>query len=351
MTFLKILLLPFTFLYGILMDFRNHLYDIGYKRSFRFQTHLINVGNLTVGGTGKTPHIEYLIRLLKDKYPLTTLSRGYGRRTSGFILAHEGIAVKDLGDEPSQFYQKFYKEINVAVGEERALAIPCILFEVPATEVILLDDAFQHRAVVPDVNILLSDYYRPFYEDLPLPSGRLRERRRGAERADIIIVSKCPHSISEDEMQVMKSRIFKYSRPGIPVFFTGLEYGTPLPVFENTLFRFTNNIFLFSGIAQMQSLNAYLFKNFNVLGYKKFNDHHDYKPEDIQKILKEFNAFAIHNKCLITTEKDMVKLRQPHLGILLKDIPIFYLPIRVCFLNGKQQFDEIILNAAGKNNN
>jgi tetraacyldisaccharide 4'-kinase len=196
MPVLRILLLPVAWLYEGITRLRNWLYDKGYKKSTSFPLPVISVGNLTVGGTGKTPHVEYLVRLLKDQRQLVTLSRGYGRQTKGFLIADEQANAATIGDEPMQFYQKFGHQIKVAVGEKRVPAIEQILRLYPKTEIILLDDAFQHRAVRPCFSILLSDYHRPFYTDFVLPAGRLRESRKGAGRADAVIFSKCPQNLS-----------------------------------------------------------------------------------------------------------------------------------------------------------
>ena len=192
---LKFLLYPFSLLYGLITDFRNVLFDKGFKSQTGFDIPIINVGNLTVGGTGKSPQIEYLIRLLADTYQVASLSRGYGRKTKGYILADEHANAEQIGDEPMQFFQKFGSKISVVVSEKRVEGVQQLLQEKPTTELILLDDAYQHRYITPSFNILLMDYHRPFYEDLTFPAGRLRERRRGANRADCIVVSKCPENL------------------------------------------------------------------------------------------------------------------------------------------------------------
>lgn len=189
--FLKIILAPFTLLYQSITSIRNKLYDSGKWHSATFNLPVINVGNLNVGGSGKTPHIEYIIALLRSQYKIATLSRGYGRKTKGFLIASESSSVTEIGDEPAQIKDKF-PDIIVSVGEDRLLAIPQLLRKYPDTDVILLDDAFQHRSVRPGLNILLTTFDKPFYEDHVLPLGRLRESPQGYKRADIIIVTKCP---------------------------------------------------------------------------------------------------------------------------------------------------------------
>ena len=206
LNYLKILLYPFSLLYGLVMWTRNRLYDNKVLNAVEFDLPVIAVGNLSVGGTGKTPHVEYLIRLLKDRFHIATLSRGYNRRTKGYLLADENSTASQLGDEPMQFHQK-YPDISVCVGEERMLAIPQLLMERPDTQTILLDDAFQHRSVKPGMNIMITDYSRRFTKDHVVPFGRLREGRKGYERANCIIVSKCPPHLSETEKNAIRQEI------------------------------------------------------------------------------------------------------------------------------------------------
>jgi tetraacyldisaccharide 4'-kinase len=220
---LRILLFPITIIYWMVTALRNHLFDINYSRSFQFEPHVINIGNLSVGGSGKTPTVEYLIRLLKDKYVLATLSRGYRRTTKGFRLADQNDNYLSIGDEPFQYYSKFGHQVSVAVGEDRALAIPSILLERDNTQVILLDDAYQHRTVKPDLNILLTEFKKPFTSDYVLPSGRLRESRNGARRADIVLVTKCPEYVDASVQERLAQEIRKYSGPEVPVFFTRIR--------------------------------------------------------------------------------------------------------------------------------
>ena len=195
MKLLRWLFFPVSILYGLAMRFRNHLYDIGKKPQVEFDRVVISVGNLSMGGTGKTPMVEYLIRLLKADYKLATLSRGYRRKTRGYRMANAEDNAITIGDEPFQYYRKFGNEISVCVGEERVIAIPSAIMENEDIELFLLDDAYQHRKVARDFNILLSDYNQPFYTDYILPTGDLREPRKGAKRADCVIVTKCPDAL------------------------------------------------------------------------------------------------------------------------------------------------------------
>jgi len=344
MFLIKILLSPFSFLYLLITSFRNHLYNIGYTRSFKFDTKIIAVGNLTVGGTGKTPHVEYLIRLLKDSYKIATLSRGYGRKTKGILIADDKATASTLGDEPMQFYKKFSSDVSVVVGEERALAIPTILFEKPDTQVILLDDAYQHRKVIPDLNILLTDYNRPFYEDSILPGGRLRESRSGAKRADLVIVSKCPANLDEEKRNEIISKIKRYSSATAPIFFTGISYKEPCSVFGNSV-ETIKKIILFSGIVKTKGLKAEVEKNYELLKFFEYPDHYEYSEKDFKKMANYYAENYKEGLALLTTEKDMVKIISHPQRDLLENLPLYYLPIEVFFLRDKEKFDALVLNS------
>jgi len=342
MSFLGIILYPFTLLYDLATRFRNHLFNIGYKKSFEFDRAVIAVGNLSVGGTGKTPMVEYLIKLLNTSHTITTLSRGYGRKTKGFKIATDEDDHTTIGDEPKQFQNKF-SDITVAVGEERAVAIPFILAEKPDTDLIILDDAYQHRYVKPNFNILLTPFNKPFYEDFVLPSGRLRESRNGATRADAIIITKCPDHISDDNMTFMKNKVSQYSKA--PVYFTYTSYQNPEHVFYPANTDWNDNVILFSGIASSYHLRNYLIDEFNLLEEIQFRDHHDYSTKDIKKIVEVFNSLSHSKKCIVTTEKDMVRLQKPEFRELLENIPVFYIPIEVRFVKDGKNFDEQLLKS------
>lgn len=337
MTLLKIILLPLSFLYQLITDARNYVYDKNYRKSFRFNLPVINVGNLRVGGTGKTPHVEYLIRLLLNKkYQIGTLSRGYGRKTKGFILADETATAEKIGDEPLQFYQKFKDKISVSVGEERALAIPYLLYEKPDIQVIILDDAFQHRPVNPSFNILLTEYNQLFYKDFTFPAGRLRESRKGAKRADVVIVTKCEDNISVEQKTQIVQHIHRYTKENLAVFFTNFRYNSPKNI-DNDFFDKHKKTILISGIAQPKNFENYAQKNFIIDKHFVFPDHHFYSDKDLEQI----NAYIEKNKDVqvLTTEKDFTKL------FMIKKI--FYLPIEVNFLDEdeKKQFDEMVLKS------
>jgi len=341
---LKFLLLPFSILYAFIMRVRNYLYDTGRRGSIQFDANIIAVGNLTVGGTGKTPHIEYLIRLLKQQYKVATLSRGYGRKTKGFIIADERSSALTIGDEPYQYQLKYGNEITVAVGEERALAIPSILLEKPETQVVLLDDAYQHRAVRPLMNILLSDYNRPFYNDFVLPAGRLRESRNGAKRADAVIVSKCPDSLSEKEENEIREKILPYIKNDTPVFFTGIKYSAPQAVFDSELKWQGKKVVLFTGLAYAAPLVDYIQMTFGLEEQISFPDHYSYKKEDVRRIIKRFEQLNRNDDhILMTTEKDMVKFQDSVMKNELRGKPFFYIPIEIYFLKEKEKFDQLVL--------
>jgi tetraacyldisaccharide 4'-kinase len=334
---LKFLLLPFAFLYRLVTDFRNHLYNIGSRKSAVFDLPLINVGNLTVGGTGKTPHIEYLIRLLKNTYKLATLSRGYGRKSKGFLLADSNSTARTIGDEPMQFFEKFGNEITVAVCEERAVGIPWILAERVDTQVVLLDDAFQHRAVTPSLNLLLTDYNRLFYQDYLLPAGRLRESANGAKRAHAVLVSKCPDNLTPATRAVIIDEIEKYISPQTPVFFTGIEYGEPVFVSAIKPEEKATKVLLVSGIATPEVLRQYASENFDLRGHLIFKDHHTYSEKDLKDIIETFEGCKAD--FVLTTEKDMTKLRPTNLS---QKLPLAFLPIEIYFLTEEETFQQLI---------
>jgi len=336
-------LAPLAGLYWAATSLRNHLYDIGYSRSLSFEPLIISVGNLSVGGTGKSPMIECLVRMLRKDYPLAVLSRGYRRKTQGIRIASEADNAETLGDEPYQFYRKFTREteghrVVVAVGEERALAIPEILHHHPEVKIILLDDAFQHRAVKPDLQILLTTYQRPFYQDHVLPLGLLRESRKGAQRADVVVVTKCPKHLEENEQRNIAEKVQAYSGKNVVVFFSSIDYQQPEAVFGTDGLQ--EPLLLFSGLANADSFDEYVRQQFSVKEHIRWGDHHRYTDSDKKKLQKVMEAKAI--KSLLTTEKDMVKLVGEEEAKLWKELPLFYLPIRLAFLSQQNSFQQYI---------
>lgn len=319
------LLYPIALLYDGVTRWRNRMFDSGFIKSAEFWVPTIVVGNLSMGGTGKTPLVEFLIELLMKDFSLATLSRGYGRKSRGFLLGKEGLGPREIGDEPFQLLTKYGKEVTVAVGEERVLAIPEILFNRPDTEMIILDDAYQHRYVKADYRILLTTYQKPFFRDKILPIGTLRENPYGADRADLIIVTKCPEGIQDAEKTEFKSEISSYSKPDCPVFFAGLKYGTPYPVFGDGQ-QSKEKVILVSGIASDQVLKAYVEKKFELVETMTYRDHYSYKLEDILKIREIFDRHQ--DVMVLTTEKDAGKLKDPKFRDYLMEIPIFALPVK-----------------------
>lgn len=339
MNVLKLLLYPFATLYNGVMRLRNHLYDIGQKPSFEFETTVIAVGNLNVGGSGKTPMVEYLIELLGDNHPTVTLSRGYRRETTGYRLATSDDTAGTIGDEPLQLFRKYAKRIRVAVGEDRVFAIPQILQEHPETQVIVLDDAMQQRSIQPHLSILLTTAERPFYKDFLLPFGRLREARSGAARADVIVVTKCAGA-DDAYFDEVTANIRKYAGDK-PVFFSAVEYGEPLPVRSGSLGQ---QVVLVTGIANADTISAYCNANFDVLRHFRFADHHRYTSTDLEEI-EHFCAAGGDDVCVLTTEKDMVKLDCPDFSALVNRRNWFSLPIHHVFLRDGAKFDELVLKA------
>jgi tetraacyldisaccharide 4'-kinase len=342
MIVLRLLLFPFAILYNLITSIRNQLYDLKFKPSVSFDIPVISVGNLAVGGTGKTPMVEHLIRLLKDQNKIATLSRGYGRQTKGFRVASPTDIAATLGDEPCQFYRKFRDSVVVSVGEERALAIPLLVDQFEGLQVILLDDAYQHRKVRPSFSILLTDYHNPFYNDFLLPAGRLRENRKSAERADVIVMTKCPAEIQDDEMMKIEQEIRKYGEK--PVFFATIHYVEPEP-FATTKNKINERVVLVSGIANSKTLVDFVGKNFQVIRHFSFKDHHQYSTIDVDAIVE----FARKNSaCILTTEKDAVKLDHDNFRSILSGIDAFYVPIEPEFIKSGRDFDEMILDAVNR---
>ena len=334
MNLMRKLLFPFAILYGFVSLLRNYLYDTNVFKSKRYAIPIIAVGNLNVGGTGKTPQIEYLIRLLSSHYKVATLSRGYKRKSDGFILADKLTNAEVLGDEPFQFYKKF-PTIQVAVDEDRRNGIEKLLAQPKKPDVILLDDAFQHRKVKAGFYILLTAYDDLFCADYILPVGNLRESRNGAKRADLIIVTKCPSTISEVEQNKIKKAI----GIDLPIYFSFIEYEDHVYNNKNESIPTTDlksfSKIVLAGIANPKPFFTYL--NAQPSEILTFSDHHNFNDTDIQNIKDKSK-----NKYIITTEKDFVRLEPKILNSQL-----FYLPIKSAFFNDQDTFDAIILNYVG----
>ncbi|MFY7739440.1 MAG: tetraacyldisaccharide 4'-kinase [Flavobacterium sp.] len=332
MIILRYLLFPFSILYGWITSIRNFLFDKGILKSYSFDIPIIAVGNLSVGGTGKTPQIEYLIRLLSSNYKIATLSRGYKRKSEGFVLADSNSNAQILGDEPFQIHQKF-PNIHVAVDADRKNGVEQLLKLDNKPEVILLDDAFQHRKVKAGLYILLSSYNDLYFKDFILPTGNLRESKSGAKRANVIIVTKCPKDLSE----LAQQNIIKKIGLNVPIFFSFIDYDSEVyNEFESKKVEEIIDVdkLLLAGIAKPEPFFAYLQAEKNVK--MVYPDHHHFSEKDIEEIKNKAS-----NKLIITTEKDYVRLKNQNLKSL------FYLPIKSSFISKGDDFNQTILNYVG----
>lgn len=328
MQYLRKLLFPFSLLYGAIVSFRNKLYDWNIKKSKAYDFPVICVGNLSVGGTGKSPMIEYLIRLLKDEYKLASLSRGYKRSTKGFYLLEGTETAKEVGDEPLQFKTK-YPGIEVAVHEKRQAGIAALRKVEPQPEVILLDDAFQHRKVKAGLTILLTTYQNNYATDFMLPTGNLREPKSGAKRADIVVVTKCPLTIDTEEKRQIEAKLKLHKNQKL--FFAGIQYNQvvtngvqeiPIPLFED-------NFTLVTGIAKPAPMLSFLKENDLSFTHLHYPDHHNFTEKDIEKIQD--------NGIILTTEKDYMRLKNR-----IPQEKLFYLPIQTVLLGKQDDFENYI---------
>lgn len=331
----KILLYPIGVVYHLITATRNKLYDIKIKKSTSFNLPIICIGNLAVGGTGKTPHTEYLIRLLQNNFTIATLSRGYGRKTNHYLEASIKSSSVEVGDEPSQYKRKF-PNLTVAVENKRVFGVQEILKNHPKTNLILLDDAFQHRAIKAGLNIVITDYNTPLANDYLLPAGNLRESKHGINRANIIIVSKCPKDLSEKEQQSIKDKLKFHSLESI--YFTTINYGKVYNIFNNKELINTYHaidIILVTGIGKPELLQKYTKSKFKSVSPLIYSDHHEFSKGDIKTIINTFNNLKSEQKIILTTEKDASRLLTVS---ELKNIPIYCIEIEVAFLNKKDKF-------------
>ncbi|HEY4797738.1 MAG TPA: tetraacyldisaccharide 4'-kinase [Bacteroidia bacterium] len=347
---IKYLLLPVSFLYGIVIFFRNWLFDSGILPSKGFTTGIIAIGNLSAGGTGKSPMTEYLIRMLKDKFLLATLSRGYKRHTTGFILADKNSNSFQIGDEPLQFKRKFPDTI-ISVDENRRHGIETLLAQFPDLKAILLDDAFQHRKVKPGLNILLSDYSKMYYDDFLLPAGKLREWSSGKKRADVIIVTKCPDKLTPVEKRIVTKKI--NPDPHQKVFFSHIRYGDPVPVFgkKNISLDKTCSVVLLTGISNPLPLEDHLRKKVGSVTPLHYPDHHEYSIVEMNYLAKTFHAVSSENKIVVTTEKDAMRIDKLGLVEILDKLAVCYIPIEITFdENEKEEFNKLIIEYVTRTN-
>lgn len=340
----KILLSPFALIYGVVIFIRNYLYTNQYFRAASFDLPVISVGNLSTGGTGKTPHVDYLIQLLKPYYPVGVLSRGYRRKTSGYLEVTTNHTALDVGDEPLLTKWK-YPEIAVAVSENRAMGIPSLASTKPPNFIVLLDDAFQHRSVRPGLNILLTPYHDLFTDDYILPIGNLREFRGGANRADLIIVSHTPPDITESEKHQIQEKIQPKNYQF--VFFSYISYLPMYQVFQENMMRVKpseeSEIVLLTGIANNNKILDYTEGKFSKVFPRAFADHHTYNAQDIESIIATFKDVKGKEKYIITTEKDLTRLMPFASAFNKAQIKVLCLPIKVNFVGeDEQRFNKAI---------
>lgn len=343
-------LYPLMWVYSIIIRLRNFFYDKNILHSTEFDLPLIIVGNLRVGGTGKTPHVDYLLRLLFNSNKVSSLSRGYGRKTKGFREVLVNDKSSDTGDESLQLKIK-YPNVPIFVGEKRVDAVRNIISSHPEIDVIVLDDAFQHRALKAGFNIVLTEHSKLFSEDKLMPIGRLREHVKGAERADCVIVTKCPYYFRDIDRDLIIKRLKLQKK--VPVFFSYVKNGRlyPLHGHENVPHpNLVEEVLLVCGIANPTPLINYLDENYEEVNTMTFKDHHDFTTADMQKIMQRYNSIACKNKIIITTEKDAIRLKdlEPVKG--WNKMPIYVLPIEVAFKGEDgEKFNELILNYVRKN--
>jgi len=344
---IRMLLFPISLVYALVVRIRNWCYDKRILASVSFNLPIICVGNLAVGGTGKSPMVEFLIKSLKDHFKIAVLSRGYKRKTRGYALAGPNTTALDIGDEPMQFHRKF-PDVTVAVGEERIVAIPQLLHDRPRTQAIILDDAFQHRAVKAGLNILLTDYSNLFTRDWWLPSGDLRDAPGSCKRADLILVTKCPDALSEDERKELIIEIAPL--PHQQVFFSSIQYGVPYHISHGELLTRIvpagideeMEVLLVTGIANPAPLKRWLGDLVGSYLELSYSDHHIFSIDDWNTIIRRFNSMTAAKKMILTTEKDavrLIKFRQE-----LERWPFYVLPIEPMFLFDQQAgFMDIII--------
>lgn len=330
-TIFKVLLSPIAALYGLVITLRNGLYSSGLLKSARFNLPVIGVGNLTVGGAGKTPHVEYLIRLLSSYLNVATLSKGYKRKSRGFRIVNRNDSALTVGDEPLQYFLK-YPYTNVAVSESRSVGIPILLNQYPETEVVLLDDSYQHRSVDPGLNILLTEYNHPYIDDHLLPSGRLREWASGADRADIVIATKCPADLTREAGVAFRERLNLQSHQRL--FFSKYIYGDLYNILDGhrQSLPALEEVILVSAIANEAYLLDYVESIVPAVHPISYEDHHLYSPHEVSLIHQQYEQLTTFKKAIVTTEKDATRLILHRDFIIEKQLPVYILPVQVSFL-------------------
>ena len=328
-------------IYGYFTDRRNRAFDSGERPSVSFDRPIISIGNLNTGGTGKTPHVEYLVRLLRDQYKLGILSRGYGRRTKGYRLANSEDSAETLGDEPYQYRRKFDDRVHIGVSEKRVLGASELIADTNP-DVILLDDAFQHRQIKPGLQLLLTTFQEPYSQDKLLPEGRLRERARGARRADAIILTKCPHSLGEEERRSWKKELAPL--PHQQLFFSTFAYGA-LEAQGQVELANPKQVIALAGIAKPQPFLDELKNRYNVVSEHVFRDHYRFSKKDLLRLRRDVEQYGKETTAVVTTEKDFTRLL-PFRDIW-KEWALYVLPIEAR-IEPKTEFDQMIFDYVGK---
>ncbi len=329
----RIFLFPFAVVYGGIIILRNAMYKKKIFKSISFNLPIICVGNLSVGGTGKSPMVEFLIRQLQKQFKVAVLSRGYRRKTKGYVLATKDTTALDIGDEPLMFKSKF-NEVAVAVGEERVLAIPQLLQDAPETQVVILDDAFQHRAIKPSYNIVLTDFNNLYCNDFFLPTGDLRDQRSSADRADVIVVTKCPENLSVDQATAIENSL--NIKSGQEIFFSTIAYQSLRDLQTHKIIEFKPEmeVLLVTGIANSRPIEKLLNERVQLYEKLSFADHHVFDIDDIKNMEKQFNKLTAGNNIIVTTEKDAMRLMK--FGEAISHLPIYVLPIEMKVLLDKE---------------
>jgi tetraacyldisaccharide 4'-kinase len=347
------LLVPFSVFYAFIVKTRNAFYDWRIFRSVEFRIPIISVGNITVGGTGKTPHTEYIVNLLTPIGNVAVLSRGYKRKSKGFIKATTESTVSEIGDEPAQVKRKF-PLVQVAVDSKRIHGINQLMSDDAELKAIILDDAFQHRSVSPGISILLIDYNRPLSSDFILPAGRLREPSTGIDRADIVIFTKCPEVISPIDQRLLGLKLDL--KPYQTLYFTQFVYGNPLPVFESNkatwAFDSVNKpeVLAITGVAQPRLFLEHVVKMASLIKHLEYPDHFNFSDKEVDGIQAEYEKIQSENKVILTTEKDAIRLMSMNSFSEAVKSAMYYIPIEVAFLNeGKDHFDNQIVSYVRKN--
>jgi tetraacyldisaccharide 4'-kinase len=339
----RVLLLPFALVYGIIISIRNWLYNKKYFKSVQFNIPIICVGNLSLGGTGKSPMVEHLLSITSEQFKMATLSRGYKRKTKGYALADQNTTALEIGDEPMQFHIK-HPNVSVAVCERRIEAIPQLLQDVPNLNAIILDDAFQHREIEAGFNILLTDYNNLYCEDISFPTGDLRDERKSAKRANIIVVTKCPIHLSAQERDEIIDKL--YPAQNQSVFFSSITYETPYHIYnpnDEWVLTMNDEVLLVCGIANPLPLKDFLHENTHTYYQLSYSDHHIFSIEDLNEIKEKFDEIKTKRKIILTTEKDAVRLVK--YTEELNQIPLYVLPIKPHFLfNTEQEFNKLVFD-------